>query len=184
MGDTSYGSNAYENFRKRIGESPLGRINSAFAESSIAIIDKQLKLKSNTFRILQDIHEDVGRLELIREPRYHNHKGKKDVFWLACFLTEKVCLLNPLSLGTFGRPRENMRMGNVRNIIFSSYETEQKYPHLISVQGWSVWLGVDSKDLDIFPESNFHLFVTLDVFRADRAYWKRRDFFLEDWKKK
>lgn len=141
----SYGNKACKHFVKRVEESPMGRINSGFAESSLVIIDKELKAK--TFSVLQDIHDDVDQAKMIYEAQYH--EGDKDVFWMACFLTGEDCSLNPWSLGSFGRSvGEYCEWIGYAITHFHPYETQRQYPRLISIQGWIVRLGVDSKDLD------------------------------------
>ena len=142
----AYGSKAYDNFLTRVKSSAMGRINSGFAESSLFIIDKELK--AGTVRVLQDIHNDIEVAKMIYKAQYHD--GDKDLFWMACFLTEEDCSLNPWSMGTVGRALEGKYCEWIGYAIthFHPYETELHHPRLISIQGRIVRLGVDSNDFD------------------------------------
>jgi len=142
----AYGSKTYFNFITRVKSSAMGRINSGFAESSLFIIDKELK--AGTIRVLQDIHNDIDVAKMIYKAQYHD--GDKDVFWMACFLTEEDCSLNPWSMGTLGRAVEGKYCEPIGYGVthFHPYESQLQHPRLISIQGWIVRLGVDSKDFD------------------------------------
>lgn len=142
----SYGKSAYDNFLTKVEESPLGRINSAFAESCLVVIDKEIK--NGTLRVLQDIHDNINTAKMIYKPQYH--EGDKDVFWMACFLTDEDCSLNPWSLGNFGIAIDEYYSEWIGYAIthFHPYESERDHPRMISIQGWITRLGVDSVDLE------------------------------------
>ena len=97
------------------------------------------------------------------------HSGDKDVFWMACYLTDEDCALNPWAMGTFGRAKGDIVRWIMYAITqFHPYEIEEEHPRLISVQGWITRLNIDK---DKFQNETFNSFIDQNfTFSAPMPY--------------